>query len=338
MKGLGRYILKRIAVIIPTFLGITFITYFIIRLAPGDPAELKVQQATRGIKSELIAKEIIKETRKLYGLDKPIWESYLIWLKRIVTFDFGNSYKDHRPVMDKIKEALPITLLLNIISILIAYIISVPLGIYQAIKKDSLFDRTTSLILFILYSIPSFWMAIMLIVFLGGGEYLNLFPIYGIHSDGYEELPFIKQVIDLIWHLVLPIITYTYGSFAFLAIYTRSSFLEVLNKEYIKSAIARGLSNKRVIFKHAFRNALIPIATLFGTLLPSLLGGSVIIEQIFSIPGMGRLSFEAVLSRDYPTIMAISAISAMLTFISLLITDIIYVFIDPRITFEKIEE
>lgn len=328
------YILKRLLLIIPTFIGITIITFAIIQLAPGDPVALKVRGGEQGIKSDAMAKTVIEQTRAVYGLNKPLHEQYIGWMKRLVTLDFGKSFSDHRPVIKKIAETLPITLTLNIITIIIIYIISIPLGIFSALNPRSLVDKGITLLLFVLYSLPSFWVAMILIVYLGGADYLNLFPIVGFVSDGADKLPWYGWISNVAWHLVLPVICLTYGGFAFLSRFSRASMLEVIRQDYIRTARAKGLSEWKVIGKHALRNAMIPLLTLMGTLLPALLGGSVIIEQIFSIPGMGRLSFESVLSRDYPTIMAIAAIDAILTLVSILIADIMYVVVDPRISFE----
>jgi peptide/nickel transport system permease protein len=329
------YLIKRLLLIIPTFLGITLITFLIIQLAPGNPVSLKLQQmGGEGIRTETVSKEVIEQTKRLYGLDKPIHVQYALWLKRVVTLDFGESYKDHRPVLKKIGEALPVTLLLNLISIFLIYVISVPLGIFSALKKESLIDKVVTLMLFFLYSLPSFWVAMLLIIYLGGGEYFDIFPVVGIVSSDASMLPLWGRIGNLLWHLVLPVTVLTYGGLAFLARISRAQMLEVIRQDYIRTARAKGLSERVVIFKHAFRNALIPLITLMGTLLPALIGGSVIVEQIFSIPGMGRLGFEAVLSRDYPTVMAIAAIEAVLTLASLLISDVLYVIVDPRISFE----
>ena len=331
------YLLKRILLIIPTLFGITFITFLMIQLAPGNPVSMKIQQlGGEGIKSETVSREVIEQTKKLYGLDKPFHVQYLLWMKRVATFDFGESYKDHRPVIDKIKEALPVTLILNIISIFLIYLISVPLGVYSAIKPDSRTDKVLTLVQFILYSLPSFWVAMILIIYLGGGEYLDIFPVTGIVSEGVRSLSWFHKVGNVLWHLVLPVTVLTYGGFAFLSRFSRAQLLEVIQQDYIRTARAKGLSERKVIFKHALRNALIPFVTMVGTLLPSMIGGSVIVEQIFSIPGMGQLGFESVLSRDYPTVMAIATIEAFLTLVSLLISDVLYVFVDPRISFEKI--
>lgn len=329
------YLLKRILLIIPTFLGITLVTFLIIQLAPGNPVSLKIQQlGGEGVRTETVSREVIEQTKKLYGLDQPIHVQYGLWLKRLVKLDFGESYKDHRPVLLKIKEALPITLLLNFISIFFIYLISVPLGIFSALRPDSRLDKILTLFLFVLYSLPSFWVAMILIIYLGGGEALDLFPVVGIVSAHFSDLSLWGKIGDLLWHLVLPVVVLTYGGFAFLARFSRAQLLEVVRQDYIRTARAKGLSERVVIFKHALRNALIPFVTLMGTLLPAMIGGSVIVEQIFSIPGMGRLGFEAVLSRDYPTVMAIAAIEAFLTLASLLVSDLLYVVVDPRISFE----
>ena len=327
------YIIKRLLLLVPTMLGITIITFFIIQLAPGNPVERKLQ-LEEGIKSQAITKEIVEETKKLYGLDKPIYVRYWIWLKQIATLDFGRSYKDHRPVIDKIAERIPITLTLNIISIVLIYLIAIPIGVYSAVRHGSAGERASTFLLFILYSIPSFWMAMILIFFLGGGEYWNVFPVYGILSPGAESYPFYEKAANFLWHIVLPVFCLTYGSLAYLSRFQKGSLLEVLREDYVRTAAAKGLPKSKVIFKHALRNALIPIITILAGILPAMIGGSVIIETIFSIPGIGQLGFESVLARDYPMIMAIATISALLTLIGILIADLVYVLIDPRISFE----
>ncbi|MBN2160842.1 MAG: ABC transporter permease [Spirochaetes bacterium] len=328
-----KYILKRILLIVPTLLGITFITYMMIRLAPGDYT--KLQMGMEGaLKSGSVSMEILEQEKKLYGLDKPIIIGYADWLLRTVRGDWGTSRKDGRPVSTIIKEKLPITLALNLISMILIYIISIPMGILSAVKKDSLFDRGTSLVLFVLYSLPTFWIGLLLILYLGSGEYLNLFPLGGKSSDWAADAGFFIWFLDRSWHLVLPVITLTYGGFAFLARYTRANMLEVINQQYIMTARAKGLSEKKVIFLHAFRNSLIPLITLMATLLPGLLGGSVIVESIFSVPGMGMLAFEAILSRNIPVIMAIETIAAGLTLAGILIADLTYALVDPRIRLE----
>ena len=329
-----KYLLKRILLIVPTFIGITLITYLMVRLAPGDYTTLKA-----GLQGELragsVGMEILEQERKLYGLDKPIIVGYADWLGRFMVLDFGTSRKDGRSVSTRIADALPITLALNIITIIIVYIISIPVGIITSVKKDSAFDRGVSLVMFILYSLPAFWIGLLLLMYFSGGEYLNIFPLGGIMSDWAEDPGFWRKLLDIAWHLVLPVVTLTYGSFAFLSRYTRANMLEVINQQYITTARAKGLSEARVVFVHAFRNSLVPLVTLMATLLPGLLGGSVIVESIFSIPGMGMLAFESILARDIPVIMAIAAISALLTLVGILIADLMYALVDPRIRLES---
>lgn len=329
------YLVKRLLQIIPTLLGITFITFLIIQLAPGNPAALKIKMAGQDQLGESsISEQIIEDTKKLYGLDKPLPLQYLLWCKRVVTFDFGDSYKDHRKVTDKIAERLPVTLQLNIISIFLVYLVAIPFGVYSATHPGTKADRSLTLLFFFLYSLPSFWVAVLLIMLFGGGELWDIFPVYGISSIGAEEWGFLAWFMDRVWHLLLPVFCLTYGGLAYLSRLARAGMLEVIREDYIRTARAKGLSERVVIFKHAFRNALLPIVTLLAFLLPSMFGGSVIIESIFSIPGMGQLGFEAVLSRDYPVIMAITTISALLTLVGLLISDILYAALDPRIKLE----
>jgi peptide/nickel transport system permease protein len=324
-----KYVIKRLLLMLPTFFGITLVTYGMVRLAPGDNTQLKA--GMDALKQGALSQEVIDQERALYGLDKPIIIGYAEWLWKFVRLDFGDSRKDGKPVLSRIGETLPVTITLSVITIVVIYIISVPMGILTAVRKDSMFDRWTSLLLFILYSLPSFWVALLLLTYLAGGEYLDLFPLGGITSDWTGNEGFFTRAADFMWHLVLPVITLTYGGFAFLSRYTRANMLEVINQQYITTARSKGLSEKRVVLVHAFRNSMVPLVTLMASLLPGLIGGSVIVESIFSIPGIGRLGFEAVLSRDIPVIMAIASISAFLTLAGILLADIMYAVVDPRI-------
>jgi peptide/nickel transport system permease protein len=237
-------------------------------------------------------------------------------------------------VWDKIAERLPITIQLNLISIFLVYIIALPFGVYSSTHVGSFADKILTVGFFFLYSLPSFWVAMLLIMLFGGGDFWDIFPVFGISSIGSESMGPLAWLLDRLWHLVLPIVCLTYGGLAYLSRLTRASMLEVIREDYVRTARAKGLSERVVIFKHAFRNALLPLITLFAFLLPSMFGGSVIIESIFSVPGMGQLGFEAVLSRDYPVIMAITTISAFLTLAGLLISDVLYAALDPRIKLE----
>ena len=329
------YLLKRLLLVPPTILGISVITFAIIRLAPGDPAAMRVGSAAQGsIRNQQVAAAIIEKTRAQFGLDKPIPVQYWMWLKSMITLDFGFSYKDNRPVMDKIWERLPITLQLNIISLFLTYLFAIPLGIYSATHQYSAPDKVMTVGLFVLYSLPSFWVATILILFLGGGDYWHLFPISGISSLDAENLALGAWLKDRAWHLVLPVFCLTYGGLAYISRQMRAGMLETIRQDYIRTARAKGLSETAVVFKHALRNSLIPIITLLADLLPAMLGGSVIIESIFTIPGMGLLGFEAILSRDYPVVMAISTIAAFLTLIGLLLSDLCYALVNPTISLE----
>ncbi len=260
---------------------------------------------------------------------------YPRWLVRMLFLDFGNSIKDNRPVWDHIKESVPVSLIFTITSFILAYLIAIPLGIYSATHQYTTGDKVTTVVLFILYSLPSFWVATMAIVFFGGGDFLDWFPVSGLRSVGYEDLSAWGRFTDLLHHIILPLIIWTYGSFSALSRYMRGSMLEVIRQDYIRTARAKGLSERTVTYKHALRNSLIPIITMLANLLPLAISGSIIIESIFSIPGMGQLSFNAVLFRDYPIIMAVTTISAILTLLGILLSDILYALVDPRITFEE---
>ncbi len=325
------YLIRRFLLVIPTFIGISLISFAVIQLSPGSPVYNKLRNVEQGLSADADTQRIIEDTKELYGLDKPIFVQYLMWLNRLVRLDFGDSYQDWRPVRAKILEALPITLQINIISILLVYLISVPLGVYSATHHRSISDSLITVALFVLYSLPSFWVAMLLIYFLGGGEWLDWFPVYGVSSLGAEDWPWYRWLADRAWHLVLPVFCLTYTGLAALSRYARAGMLDTIRQDYIRTARAYGFSEKVVVLKYALRNSLIPIITLLATLLPALLGGSVIIETIFSIPGMGRLGFEAVLNRDYPLIMGTLSVSAFLTLISLILSDVMYAIVDPRI-------
>ena len=360
------YLLKRLMLMLPTLFGITLVTFFIMKLAPGDPSMIKLMFAGEGISPEALAavlqseKPVIELSDGYLGFARKAgqWEmSFLMdqaeiekthvfralkwtgentvfywrWLNKIVRLDFGLSAKDKLPVSRKIWEAIPVTLLINVVTVLLIYAVSVPLGIWSAVRQGTVLDKIVMIKLFIFYSLPTFWVATMLLVFFAGGEYLDLFPIMGITSDDFIELGIFQKIMDVSWHLFLPVLASVVGSFAFLSRFARSNFLDVIRQDYIRTARAKGLSEGVVLFKHGLRNAMIPFVTLMGTLLPGLLGGSVVIEQIFSIPGMGMLSFEAVLNRDHNVIMAIALLSAFLTLVGLLISDLLYTIVDPRI-------
>jgi peptide/nickel transport system permease protein len=329
-----RYFARRLLLIFPTLFGISVISFLIIHLAPGDPASLKLEEEQRS-GNQLIAAQIISETRAIYGLDQPLPVQYARWLKRMVTLDFGESLRDHRQVIDKLKERIPVSVKLSGISIVLAYLLAIPLGVFAATHRNTFGERLTTVLVFALYSLPNFWLATMAIVYLGGGDFWNVFPVYGLHSPGAENWSWWQQMSDEFRHLVLPITCMTYYTLAVLSRYMRTGMLETIGQDFIRTARAKGLSESAVIYRHAVRNSLIPIVTLMADVLPALIGGSIVIETIFSIPGMGLLSYEAVFNRDYPVLMGIFTISAFLTLIGILISDFLYTLVDPRIAYEK---
>ena len=321
------YLLKRLATMVPTLFGITLVTFALIHLVPGDPLTATSDMAQAG----QLSRESIEAFRHAMGLDQPLHLRYARWLGRVLTFDFGVSTYDHRPVADKLAEALPNTLLLSSLALFFAYLFAVPLGVFSAVKRGRLVDRLLTSGLFVLYALPSFWVAIMLVLFLGGGRYLDLFPIQGLSSPGLEEAGLLARLGDLAWHLVLPVFCLSYASLAWLSRYVRSGMLEALGQDYVRTARAKGLPERAVIARHALRNALIPLVTLLGLSVPHLIGGSVIVEQVFGVPGMGRLGFQAVLTRDYNTLMAVTTLTALLTMAGTLLSDLAYALVDPRI-------
>lgn len=324
-----QYILRRLLIMIPTLFGISLITFVIINLSPMDP--LAARQGGAMSKRYVLSKEYMEKQRRLFHLDKPIPMRYLLWLRRMVTLDFGESWQDSRPVIDKVLERMPLTLYLNLVSFAMIFLISVPLGSYAALKRGQPFDKVTGNVVFVLYSLPIPWVALMLLIY--AGVEWNLLPITGIVSDDFSTLGLFGKLGDIISHSILPVMCLTYGGLAFLTKLTRTSVLEVINQDYIRAALARGLQRREVLFRHGLKNALIPIITVFGALFPTLISGSVIIERIFTLPGMGQLFFESILNVDRPTIMALSVLSAVLTLLGILLADILYAVVDPRISY-----
>jgi len=340
---MGAYLIQRTLLMIPTFIGITLIGFLIMRLAPGDPAELRAAgglgaAAGGGISVEKRGSvdEAVAQWRAQYGLDKPLHVQYAVWLKNLFTLSFGESFKDNQSVWDKILERLPVTIKLNLWSLLVVYLVAIPLGIYSATHPNSFGDQMTTLVAFVLFAVPLVWAATMAIVFICGGDFYYLFPPGGLESlDFSDNWPLWKQLKDHAWHLFLPVVLLSYDGFAGMSRYMRSSMLEVLRQDYVQVARAKGLSESIVIFKHVLRNSLIPQVTILASILPGLIGGSVIIETIFSIPGLGQLGFESVLARDYPTVLALFTVSAVLTLIGILLSDVLLALVDPRIAFGR---
>ncbi|HAR95457.1 MAG TPA: diguanylate cyclase [Deltaproteobacteria bacterium] len=318
------YILKRLLFMIPMLLGITIISFAVIHLPPGEPGALGIEMNPK------VTKEVRDRIRSIYGLDQPLHVQYLTWLKRTAKLDFGRSFSsDGRPVIDKIKERLPITISIDLLSMILILIIGIPIGVYSARYKDSLLDKGLTAFVFATYAIPLFWLALLFMLLFG--VHLDLLPISGLKSFNYEELTFFQKALDLGHHLVLPIFLSALGGLAGISRYMKSSLLEVLRQDYITTAYAKGLPEKLILRRHAMRNALLPVITILGLSVPGLIGGSVIFESIFAIPGMGQLFYMSVMSRDYPTIMGILVIGAFLTLFGNLLADICYAVADPRI-------
>jgi peptide/nickel transport system permease protein len=312
---------------IPMIFGITLITFTVIHLAPGGPVEVETEMS---LKASAQARDNLK---KLYGLDKPLHTQYFQWLKRFIKLDFGTSFTDAKKVTDKIKERIPVTLTINVLSLALILAIAVPIGVISATKQYSLFDKLTTVFVFTGFSTPTFWLALILMIIFGVS--LGWLPISGIQSIDISGMSLIERVWDWIKHLILPVGLSAFGGIAGLSRYSRSSMLEVIRQDYIRTARAKGLKESQVIFHHALRNALMPIVTILGLSVPGLIGGSVIFETIFAIPGMGQLFYASAMSRDYPMIMGILVIGAVLTLIGNLIADLSYAFVDPRIRVRK---
>ncbi|MGC8965009.1 MAG: ABC transporter permease [Brevinematia bacterium] len=324
---MGWYILKRTLLIIPTFIGITIMIFLIVHIAPGDPIK-----GIMGEMSNKLSSEAYENFKKVYGLDKPILERYLIWFKNFITFEFGNSFQYGKKVSELILERLPVTITINVVSNLIILIFGVSIGVIAGINRGKTFDKVSSVILFGLYSLFEPWVALILIIILGIN--LGLFPISGFTSINFDEMNLFEKTIDILNHIALPTIVLSYAGIAFVAKIVRTSTIETSSQEYVKFAKALGINDQTIRTQYILRNSLIPVITIFSTVLPSLIAGSVIIEKIFSLPGIGQLFYNAVFSRDYPIVMGLSSISAILTLISLLIADILYAIVDPRIKFE----
>jgi len=362
------YILRRVLLIIPTLIGIMVINFFIIQTAPGGPVERLIAQL-RGTAVEATARisssgaettqpsvseerggagryrgaqgldpDLIREIEKLYGFDKPPLRRFLSMMVSYARFDFGESFFRDRKVISLIKDKMPVSITLGLWTTFFVYLISIPLGIRKAVRDGSHFDMWTSFIVTIGYAIPGFLFAILLIVFFAGGSYLRIFPLRGLVSEDWGSLPFFLKIADYLWHIVLPITASVIGGFAGLTMFTKNSFLEEINKQYVVTARSKGLQEKQLLIGHVFRNAmLIIIAGFPAAFISALFTGTVLIEVIFSLDGLGLLGFEAAINRDYPLVFGTLYIFSLLGLVLNLIGDIMYTVIDPRIDFESRE-
>jgi peptide/nickel transport system permease protein len=319
------FLLRRALHLIPTLIGISLISFFLMQLAPGGPVD-QIADMNPHITAEAKAR-----IRKDLGLDRPIAAQYVSWVKRMARLDFGTSFTDNRPVIDKIAERLPATILLNVLSIGLMFLLAVPIGWLSAIRANSFFDKAMTVFVFIGFSLPTYALALWLMIIFG--LKLGWLPISGLSSLNFIDVSLWRKFWDVAVHLILPTLVLGLTALAGLSRYTRSSLLEVIHQDYIRAARAKGLSYWRVYGVHAVRNALIPIVTLVGLMLPELIGGGVIIETIFAYPGIGRLGYEAIMTRDYNLIMALTVIAAALTVIGNFLADVLYAYADPRIRY-----
>lgn len=334
------YLLKRLLLIIPTLIGVTIISFVLLNLTPGGPIEQKIreikfsQSGGGGGQNFGVSEEVIEGLKKQYGFDKPVHVRYFIWVKNLARLDFGRSFAFEEPALDIILGRIPISMQFGLISFLLIYLVCVPLGIMKAVKDGQPFDHITSIFLIILYSVPPLMLGILLRNFLANPMYLELFPVEGVISDEYDDFSFFGKVIDRVHHFVLPLLCYMISGFTALTFLMKNSLLDEIKLDYIRTARAKGLDERTVVFKHALRNALIPIVTSLGSFLVVFLAGSIIIEEIFNIFGMGQLSYDSLLKRDYNISMGIIFLSSLFLLLGRLISDLLYVFVDPRIDFK----
>src|ERR1700681_375642 len=368
---MSAYIARRILLMVPTLLGILFVSFVVVQFAPGGPVERVIAQLSgsdtgatsrisgssggdfgaRGVQSGVqrdtsskyrgaqgLDPEFIKSLEKQFGFDKPAYERFFIMLWNYVRFDFGKSYFRDVSVLQLIKEKLPVSISLGIWMTLISYLISIPLGIRKAVRDGSQFDVWTSGVIITGYAIPGFLFAILLIILFAGGSFLNIFPLRGLVSEGWSQFPLWQKILDYFWHLALPIISMGLAAFATMTLLTKNSFLEELRKQYVLTARAKGCSERQVLYGHIFRNAMMLVIAGFpGAFISAFFAGSLLIETIFSLDGLGLLSFESVLNRDYPVVFANLYIFALVGLVVHLIYDLTYTWIDPRIDFETRE-
>ena len=338
------YVLKRILLMIPTLLGALTITFIVIQFVPGGPVEqiMAEQRAGAGgeggyrARADNSAKQI-EELKKLYGFDKPAHVRYVEMLKNFATFNLGRSFMQNKDVWELIKEKLPVSVSLGLWTFLLSYLISVPLGIAKAVREGSRFDTVSTLFVLIGFAIPGFVLGVFLIVLFAGGSFLDLFPLRGLTSDNWADLSWPARVADYLWHLTLPLICLVIGSFAILTMLTKNTFIEEMRKQYVLVARAKGLSQRRVLWKHMLRNAMIPIVTGFpAAFVGAFFAGALLIESLFSLDGLGLLSYESIVRRDYPVVLGSLYLFTLIGLVVKLISDLLYVLVDPRVQFHAV--
>ena len=336
------YIAKRFLWMIPTLLGITVVVFILIQFVPGGPVDQAMAQlkgagsdvSFQGIGDKGISQEELQIIREYYGFDKPAVVRYFAWLGKVLRFDLGESYLYQRPVWEVMKDRFPISLFFGLVSFILSYAICIPLGMWKAVRNHTRLDAISSGIIFAGYVIPGYALGILLIIFFAGGSYLDWFPLSGFMSEDFEDLGFFAKIGDVVHHMFLPMICYMAGEFAFLTLLMKNSILEEIKKEYMRTALVKGANFRQAIWKHALRNALLPIATRLGEITTLIFAGALLIERVFDIDGMGLLAYNSIVSRDYNVVMGIILISSFLTLFGRLLSDILYRWIDPRIQFD----
>lgn len=328
---MARYFARRLVYAVLTFFGITIATFVLVHSVPGDPITFYIGRA--GINT--IPPEILASIRHEYFLDRPLPEQYLHWLRGIVTLDLGRSVIERRDVTELIFEKLPNTLQLNGAAFLVAALLGIPIGLWSAKHSGRRLERASAVMFFLLYSLPSFWVALLLMQFFS--VRWNMLPLFGMSSDEYSDLTTLERLIDRLQHMVLPVVTLTYAQLAIFARFSKSALTEVIRQDFITAARARGAGEGRVMWRHAFRNALIPLITLLGLTIPYLISGSVIVEQIFQWDGVGLLYFDAILTRDYPVVMGLTVATALVTLLASVAADLLYAIADPRVRLGEAE-
>jgi len=317
------FLIRRFWQFLITVIGITILTFGIMHLAPGEPTDLQTTLNPR------VSSQARENLRKLYGLDQPLYTQYYHWVVRFTSLDFGTSFVDGRKVSEKILERMPITIIIELLSLGLIFLVAVPIGILSAVKQYSIFDKITTLFVFVGFATPTFWLALLLMILFGVN--LGWFPISGYQSLDVTGMNGWERILDWTRHLILPVFVSAFGGLAGFSRYTRSEMLEVIRQDYIRTARAKGLAERQVIFHHALRNALIPIITILGLAIPGLIGGSVIFETIFAIQGMGKLFYDSVVARDYPIIMGMTMLVAILTLLGNLLADLSYALVNPKV-------
>jgi microcin C transport system permease protein len=339
------YFLRRLMLIVPTFLGITVAVFVIMHFVPGGPVEREIMRykmatmteggGASGITGQMsLPQDAIDEIRRYYGFDKPVYIRYARWLGNVLRLDLGNSYVYQEPVWNVIKSRFPISIFIGLTGFLLSYLVCIPLGVVKAVKHGSRFDFISSALVFLGYSVPGWALGTMLLVLFGGGSFWSVFPLGGFRSENWQYLSFSQKVVDQTQHMFLPVLCYMVGEFATLTILTKNALMENLAQDYVRTAFAKGLHKRRVIFVHALRNSLIPLATGLGGVFSLILAGSFLIEKVFNIDGMGYLGYTSIVQRDYPVALGILVIGSLLMLVGNILSDIIYAFVDPRIRFK----